>query len=511
MREPRNGYTVIGDFGYIPGSYVERTRAEVTVDEAAISLTRAVSGASDDAAGVLVSPPAFLDLLPIAAYACEASGRVRWFNRKAAELWGRSPRIGDDTERFCGSHIVYGLDGTVLRRDETPMAQVLRTGNPVSGKEALVERPDGTRIVTMVHIEPLTDTAGNVIGAISCFHDITDAKHRDRMLRERERQFRDLLQALPAAIYTTDAAGRITFYNEAAVELSGRRPKLDSDEWCVTWRLYRPDGTPLPHGECPMAVALNEDRPVRGKEAIAERPDGTRVPFLPYPTPLHDASGALIGAVNMLVDISQRKEAETQQRLLLAELNHRIKNNMQMLQALLNAARRETPSPEARNALSDAAKRVGAMAAAQKVLYLASNTGAFQAKDFIGAVCSNAHQGFGKGITVVCSADDGELSNDTAVPLALIVNELVTNAAKHGLNGRGEGSIKVMLTKNADCFVLQVEDDGPGFELSETRRRSSGLGLVMGLVRQISGNFTVLPGPGARCRVEFRDEHIVAR
>jgi PAS domain S-box-containing protein len=411
------------------------------VEQAAIDLTRALS--DDHAAAILVTPPAFVDLLPIAAYACEASGRLRWFNRRAAELWGRSPRIGEDAEKFCGSYRLYGLDGRLIRREETPMAQALRTGNPISGAETAIERPDGTRIVTMVHINPLKDAARNVIGAINCFHDVTDAKHEDRRLRENERQFRDLLQALPAAVYTTDAAGRITFYNEAAVELSGRRPKLGSDEWCVTWRLYNPDGTPLPHDQCPMAVALKEDRPVRGKEAIAE----TRVPFLPYPTPLHDASGALIGAVNMLVDVSQRKDAETQQRLLLAELNHRIKNNMQMLQALLNSARRETGSAEARAALSDASQRIGAMAAAQKVLYQANNTRGYQAAEFIGAVCASAQQSFGNRVKIECTADAGELSNDTAVPLALIINELVTNAAKHGANSRDEGSIKVTLAR----------------------------------------------------------------
>jgi PAS domain S-box-containing protein len=127
---------------------------------------------------------------------------------------------------------------------------------------------------------------------------------------ETEKRFRALLDGLPAAIYTTDAAGRITYFNQAAVDLAGRRPELGRDEWCVTWRLYRPDGTHLPHDECPMAVALKENRPVRGAEAILERPDGTRIPFIPYPTPLRDASGALIGAVNMLVDISERKVAE---------------------------------------------------------------------------------------------------------------------------------------------------------------------------------------------------------
>ena len=127
---------------------------------------------------------------------------------------------------------------------------------------------------------------------------------------QRERAAREVLDALPAAVYTTDAAGRITYCNQAAIDLAGRRPRLGEDEWCVTWRLYWPDGRPMAHAECPMAVALKEDRPVRGAEAILERPDGTRVPFLPYPTPLHDASGRLIGAVNMLIDISDRRAAE---------------------------------------------------------------------------------------------------------------------------------------------------------------------------------------------------------
>jgi PAS domain S-box-containing protein len=127
---------------------------------------------------------------------------------------------------------------------------------------------------------------------------------------------RELLDALPAAIYTTDAAGRITYYNAAAVQLAGRRPKIGSNEWCVTWRLYQPDGTPLPHDDCPMAVALKTGCPVRGVEAIAERPDGTLVPFMPYPTPLHDATGKVVGAVNMLVDLSERSHAEQVRQLL---------------------------------------------------------------------------------------------------------------------------------------------------------------------------------------------------
>jgi PAS domain S-box-containing protein len=132
----------------------------------------------------------------------------------------------------------------------------------------------------------------------------------------REGYFRKILDELPAAIYVTDALGRITYFNEAAATLWGHRPTLGTSEWCGSWKLFWPDGRALPHGECPMAIAIKEKRTVRGMEAIAERPDGTRVPFEPYPTPLFDASGALVGAVNMLIDITDRKYAEeVKQRL----------------------------------------------------------------------------------------------------------------------------------------------------------------------------------------------------
>src|SRR5262245_6767020 len=121
---------------------------------------------------------------------------------------------------------------------------------------------------------------------------------------------REAIEALPAAIYRTDAEGRITFYNESAVELWGSRPTLGQSKFCGSWKLYWPDGTPLPLDECPMAMALRQKRPIRGMEAMAERPDGTRVPFDPYPTPLFDERGRLTGAVNMLADISDHKHSE---------------------------------------------------------------------------------------------------------------------------------------------------------------------------------------------------------
>jgi PAS domain S-box-containing protein len=125
----------------------------------------------------------------------------------------------------------------------------------------------------------------------------------------RRSRYREFLDAVAVAIYTTDAAGRITFFNEAAARFWGRRPEL-GEEWCGSWRLFWTDGRPMAHSECPMAIALLENREVRGFQAIAERPDGTRASFVPYPTPLRDQTGRLIGAVNVLVDVTERVQAE---------------------------------------------------------------------------------------------------------------------------------------------------------------------------------------------------------
>lgn len=128
--------------------------------------------------------------------------------------------------------------------------------------------------------------------------------------RESERRYRGLLETLGVAVYTTDAEGRITFYNEEAAALWGRSPEIGADRWCGSWRLFWSDGTPMQHDECPMAMTLKSGKPARGFEAIAEQPDGSRINFIPYPTPIIDGAGRLAGAVNVLVDITARKRAE---------------------------------------------------------------------------------------------------------------------------------------------------------------------------------------------------------
>jgi PAS domain S-box-containing protein len=164
----------------------------------------------------------------------------------------------------------------------------------------------------LVSLGRFTASAYQVIGSLDLME-----KHA-AALRDREHSFREMMNSLPAAVYTTDIEGRITHFNRACVELSGRTPVLGSDHWCVSWKLYRPDGTSLSHDECPMAIALKERRAVRDQMIIVERPDGTRASIMPYPTPLRDRQGKIIGGINMLLDVTRSNEAEIASRRLAA-------------------------------------------------------------------------------------------------------------------------------------------------------------------------------------------------
>ena len=171
-------------------------------------------------------------------------------------------------------------------------------------------RKDGGIVWANLNVGCVRKADGAVDYFISLIEDITERKEAEGKLRKSEQGIRELLGALPAAVFVTDAEGRITYYNQAAVELWGRRPQLGKDRWSDLARPFSADGKPARLADCPTEIALRLGKSVRGLEAILERADGTRIPVVPYPTPLRDATGAIVGVVNMTVDISERQQAE---------------------------------------------------------------------------------------------------------------------------------------------------------------------------------------------------------
>ncbi len=291
-----------------------------------------------------------------------------------------------------------------------------------------------THAVPMALPGSLRDAPGSFV-QLAVTRDITDRKRLEVATREAERRLADLLDALPTAIYTTDANGMVTYFNQACVELAGRRPTIGTDEWCVTWRLYWPDGTPMPHETCPMAIALTENRAIHGAEAVAERPDGTRVPFLAYPVPLRNDAGEVVGAVNMLVDITERKVAEDHRQLLLNELNHRVKNTLATVQSIAAHSFRRDASSEGYRWFEG---RLIALSKAHDVLSRENWQAADLREVIEQAVAPFQVSGRERFIT---QGPAQRLRPKQALALAMALHELCTNAAKYGALSSDTGQV----------------------------------------------------------------------
>jgi PAS domain S-box-containing protein len=315
-------------------------------------------------------------------------------------------------------------------------------------------------------------------------------------LRESEHQsehrLEQLLQALPAAVYTTDAEGRLTYFNEAAVEFAGRRPEV-GQMWCVTWRLYYADGTPMPHEECPMAVALNENRPVYGEEAIAERPDGTRRWFAPYPTPLRNSAGKLTGAINMLVDITDRKEAERRQKLMVDELNHRVKNTLASVQSLVvQTAKTARTVEEFRNSVEG---RILAMSKAHDQLSRNSWVEA-ELSSLLGA-CLEPYLSKGN---LTLSGEPQMIAPRAALMICMAVHELATNAAKYGALSSASGCVDLSWTVderegNRSLQLRWLERGGPTVDGPPQRKGFGTRLLERGIQTELNGTTTMKYSP----------------
>ncbi|GAB6387751.1 PAS domain-containing sensor histidine kinase [Stutzerimonas marianensis] len=364
----------------------------------------------------------------------------------------------------------------------------------------------GTRRHMETHAVPMSMPGDGKIGKgrfvqLAITHDITERKRLESAHLEAELRLRNLLDALPTAVYTTDAKGVVTYFNQACVELAGRVPQIGTDEWSVVWRLCRPDGTVIAPGTCPMAVALAENRSFHGVEALAQRPDGSYVPFLGYPAPLRNKAGEVVGAVNMMVDITERKVAEDHRQLLLNELNHRVKNTLATVQSIASQSFRRDSGNESYRWFE---ARLIALSKAHDVLSR-ENWDSADLRDVVEQATApfqvEGRQRF---------AIDGpglRLRPKTALALAMAVHELCTNAGKYGALSSDKGIVQLEWTleprQGAPILALRWQERGGPLVVPPERKGFGSRLLERGLAGELNAQVRLafLSG-GLNCEME---------
>jgi two-component sensor histidine kinase len=324
-----------------------------------------------------------------------------------------------------------------------------------------------------------------------------------------------ILELIQEPALVLEPSGEILLANRAAKRLLGSR--------ITDWNLCDMAGDAAPQLRDFLNRCSGTSSQLIGS-AVLEASDQTRKRFRVYGARLRDRDATVriglrlipaadnefsvlarkVRELNSEIQLRMRSEENLAESLrhnevLLREIHHRVKNNLQTIMGLFTAAKREATSEDVREFLEMALGRLLAMGTAQQLMYEAQEIEAVSAKAFIKGLCNAMSDMFGKAITIDCDSSDGTLSSETAFPLALIVNELVTNSVKHS----GGATVFVSLILAGGEWTLVVRDEGPGFVEDARERRSSGLGLIRGLCRQLRGSFTTENKGGAVVTVRF--------
>jgi PAS domain S-box-containing protein len=264
-----------------------------------------------------------LSAMPAAMYACDREGRITFYNRQAAELWGREPQLGDPDEKFCGSLRLYYPDGTPLPHNQTPMAVTVKSGQPFQDTDVVIERPDGSWIMVNVTIAPLHDDNGQFDGAVNVFTDVSDKR---RLWQEHQRQ-RELLERViseaPAAIaILRGAEHRYTLCNPAYRTLARGKGEILGRTVAEVWPETGDAITSLLDGVFETGQAFQ----VTEMKLALERDQGPETAYFTFTlAPMLDADGRVEGimiiAIETTAQLLARKQIESERALLRAVLD----------------------------------------------------------------------------------------------------------------------------------------------------------------------------------------------
>jgi len=246
-----------------------------------------------------------LDLLPFPVYVSDVEGRIVNYNPKAAELWDTTPQKGDAAELLYLRYKLYQSGGAYMPYSTTPFAAVLKDGQTRKDLEIILERPDSSRSVLHIDLIPVRNDNHELIGAINCISQV-------HPLNEQKYHYNELLNGLPAGLYTCDKDGNITFFNEQAVQLWGYRPDImdSSLKFCACYKVWLEDGTFVPPSETPMAMVLRTGQVFRNVDAQVERQDGSKFFARLSINPFFDENRQVIGAINIFQDVTELKKVE---------------------------------------------------------------------------------------------------------------------------------------------------------------------------------------------------------
>ncbi|NJS39399.1 MAG: PAS domain S-box protein [Rhodobacteraceae bacterium] len=312
------------------------------------------------------------------------------------------------------------------------------------------------------------------------------------------------LNQLGEGVIIADVAGRIIFVNDLARQLHGQaRLGVGPEQYSETYRLFTMAGDPFPIEDLPLTRAVRHGEITRDTRWRIRRADGTEILAIGNARPLYDDHGRHIAAILTIRDDTQRhadeqalEELVRAKDVLLHEVNHRVKNSLQLVTSLLSLQASRSQHDDVRQGLLDASKRIAVIARIHQRLY---STGDHDAINLGELLCDlardnvSAHGGDGQ-IAIITDCDSFNVGLDQAVPLALCATELITNAVKYAFAGRDTGTIRLSAKRSADGSVeIIVADDGIGLPPDFDPRQSPGLGMriVNALVSQLRADFDV--------------------
>jgi PAS domain S-box-containing protein len=437
-----------------------------------------------------------LDALPIGVYACDAEGRILRVNRKAIELWGQAPRLMDATQRFCGSFRLESLEGHFIPANATPMARAIQTGESFAGAEAVVHNPDGKRWIARVNIAPLLDAEGEIVGAVNCFQDVTGEHDMRLAMRQQERTIDLALVASKMGTWRYTFADNICVYDENAQQLYGlTQARFLHDENGVKAKIH-PDDISRMWERVAKALAAGGDGRYEVEYRVKQL-DGSWRWLSAWGLVEFDDQGAdrkpaaIVGASR---DLTEVKRSEELQRLLVNELNHRVKNTLATVQSLVAQTLRGAVDFDLARGAIDA--RIVSLAEAHDLLTSRSWSGADVTDVVARAIVPFAA---GRFSTEGPSVD---LTPKQTLALSLALHELATNAAKYGALSKPGGRVELFWQRQNGQMQMNWRESGGPRVVPPSRRGFGSRLLEDGLSHDLDGQTRIeFAADGVRCAI----------